>query len=175
MLFWRGRNDESTDGGEAFVAMSPPGAGPSSPAQVQSLQTAINGASPPHNPNHPTERVDPQNRTLLDMQRIRKSLERALEPYDGGPPDAMTDIYKMMHGVVSRMLAGIDPVQAMLVGVQTLIPSPMPMGGTQGIAAPQASAGPPPPANLLAGMQGPVPVSPGPGGAPGAPAGGPPG
>jgi hypothetical protein len=125
----------------------------------------------PNNPNTPNERMDPQNKTLVNLQRVHVALQRAIEPFDGGPQDATTDILHMFHGVIGRIMSGVDPKSAFMVGVQTLVPSPMPAAGTPGSAAPQASAGPTPPPSLLQGIQGPVPVSPGVSGGP--PMGGP--
>lgn len=136
------------------------------PGQGQNLKAAIAGQSGPINPNTPNERRDPRETELLNLNRIRRALERALEPLEGSAPSAASDVLHMMRGVISRMLAGIDPVQALMVGVQSLIPTPMPGGVSSGIAVPQVPAGPPPggvtppPMGMSPGFQGGGPVSP---------------
>jgi hypothetical protein len=145
---------------DRLAMMAPPGQALANPGQMQNLRSALGQTAPPNNPNTPNQRLDPQERRTLDMQRIHRALERAIEPYDGGPSDATTDIFHMFHGVVTRIMSGIDPMQAFMKGVQAIVPSPMPAAASQG-AVPQASAGPTPPPSLLQGMQGPVPVSPG--------------
>lgn len=132
------------------------------PGQGQNLRAAIASQSGPTNPNTPNERRDPRESELLNLNRIRRSLERALEPFESNAPSAASDVLHLMKGVISRMLAGIDPVQALMVGVQSLIPMPMSGGASPGMAVPQIPAGVPgPPMGMSPGFQGP-PVSPGP-------------
>lgn len=142
--------------------MAPPGQALSNPGQQQNLKAALGQMAGPPNPNTPSERVDPQNRTLINLQRIHTSLQKALDPSEGMPPDATADILHMFHGVIGRIMSGVEPRAAFMTGVQSIVPSPMPAAASPG-AAPQATAGPqaPAPPSLLAGMQGPVPVSPG--------------
>ena len=141
--------------------MAPPGV-QSPQGQGQNLKAAIASQSAPPNPNTPNERRDPRETELLNLNRVRRALERALEPYEGSAPTAAADILHMMHGVVGRMLAGIDPVQAFMVGAQSLIPVPMSGGAPPGMAGPQIPAGPPPsPMGMSPGFMGEGPVSPG--------------
>ena len=139
--------------------MAPPGI---QPGQSQNLKAAIASQSGPVNPNtpNPADRKDPRESELLNLNRIRRALERALEPYEGMPQTSASDVLHLFKGVVSRMLAGIDPVQALIVGVQSIVPGPMPGGGPTGMTVPPVPAGPAPPP--LPGMLGAGPGSPGP-------------
>ncbi len=150
--------------------MAPPGQALSNPGQMQNLKAALGQTAGPSNPNTPPERVDPQNRNLINLQRIHQALQKAIEPFEGAPTDATTDILHMMKGCIARIMSGVEPRAAFMVGVQSIVPAPMPAaspgvgmpppGSPPGMgapAAPQATAGP----SLLQGMQGPVPVSPG--------------
>jgi hypothetical protein len=67
----------------------------------------------------------------------------------------------MMKTFTARVIAGVDPVEAFVVGVKQIIPPPQQQGGAPGIAAPAATAGPPgmpapPPMGMQAPLQGPV-------------------
>lgn len=134
--------------------MAPPGM---QPGQGQNLRAAIASQSAPVNPNTPNERSDPRESELLNLNRIRRALERALEPYEATGPSPSADVLHMMHGVVSRMLAGVNPTEALMVGMQSIVPLPMQGGAVPGMAAPPAPAGQMPmPGGMPPGMGGPV-------------------
>jgi hypothetical protein len=116
----------------SFLAGMPPGSIP--PGAGQGLQAALaSSASAPVNPHTQNDRRDPHYTALEDMQRIRRALDKALEPHEGGPPDARSDVLRMMRGVVDRMLNGVDPAQALMVGVESIVPPPIGSAGGMGI------------------------------------------
>jgi len=131
------------------------------PKGGQNLKAAIAGQSAPANPATQNERRDPHYKSLEDLNRVRRALEMALEPYDEGPPDAKADVLHMMRGVIDRMLNGVSPTDALEVGIQTIVPLPMAGAGSAGLG------GAPPTAPGL-GMPG-MPMTPPQGGALGSP------
>lgn len=106
----------------------------------QNLQAAIAGQSAPANPNTQNERRDPHYKSLEDLNRIRRALEMALEPYEEGPPDPKADVMHMMRGVIDRIINGVSPVDALEAGIQSIVPSPLAGAGGLGSAVAPATA-----------------------------------
>jgi len=69
------------------------------------LLSALKAVSPPVNPGTDNVRVDNEMTTVLDYQRIRASIERALDSVDD---PFVTAALKAMHGATMQMLLGLD-------------------------------------------------------------------
>lgn len=124
------------------------------PQAASALQKGIASISPAANPGTPKVREDHNTSMLLDVQRIRISLERAMENEEDG---AMTTAYKAMHGAIMQRLLGMDGT-SVLTYLQQAASSTGGAGMMGGAPAPSPTPAP------AAAMQGPMPPQ---GGGPG--------
>lgn len=138
-----------------------------SPGQAQNLVGALRSQSAPGNPKtpNPDERRDPSEKRILDLQRIRRSLEIAMEPDHLADGDPLKALLSVMHGAITRLRDGVDTaavVQTMTIGIGQMAQqlSPQPMAGAAGLPGPAATAGPQPGAPPMGMPPQPGPVSP---------------
>ena len=103
------------------------------PSAAAQLQKGVASISPAPNPQTPKIRADQNMDAILDVQRIRISIERAMENEEDG---TMQQVYKAMHGAIMQRLLGMDghSVQAYLQqasgqpgGMMGGAPGPSPM------------------------------------------------
>jgi hypothetical protein len=99
-----------------------------------SLVSALAAVSPPPNPGTQNVRTDPEMTTILDYQRIRASVQRAL---DNAADPFITQALHAMHGTAMQLLLGMDG-QSVLQYLQHAV------GGSQASAAPPAPVAPAP-------------------------------
>lgn len=124
------------------------------------MMSALKGMAAPSNPATPDERKDPTETAFLNQNRIRRSLEKAID--DASETDPIVPIYKAFRAAMQRILTGIDPVMVAQTIVQSLTPPPPPMPGgimgspgmPQGMPGQAPTAGPPMPP--MGDMGGPV-------------------
>ena len=150
-----------------------------SPSAMSQLQQGLASQSAPPNPATAKDRTDPAESKLLDLQRIRRSIEVAKKNLDDAAPELL--MLSAMHGAASRMLTGgelSDAADALLEGVfplasaalkqrlQTMFSPPIGLGGGAAPGKPPGMLGAQPPA-----MAGSGPNLAPPGSQPGAPAG----
>jgi hypothetical protein len=77
-----------------------------SSSALSALKGSLAAQSAPPNPQTPHDRSDPSEALLLDLQRIRRSLEVAKEHLPEGDPREL--LIGAMHGAVSRLLSHIE-------------------------------------------------------------------
>lgn len=145
-------------------------AGLSKDAQA-GLKQSLAGQSAPPNPATPmpNDRKDPDESTLLDMQRVRRALDVAKENLD--PADPKQLLISSIHACFTRMLSHVELSDAVDVLLERLFPL-----SSQTLKARLQSMFTPisPPIGPAGGAQGATPNQGPPLGATGQPPGGPP-
>ena len=139
--------------------------------QLDSLKGNLAGQSAPPNPQTPTDRKDPSEATMLDLQRIRRATDVAVEHLTEGDPREL--LIGGINACMTRLLSSIELSDAVDVLLERLFPlsSPQLKQRLQAMFAPQIS----PPTGLGGGAQRPgLPsaANQGPSGATGQPPGG---
>lgn len=120
------------------------------PGQAQNLASALRSQSAPVNPKTPDQRVDPSEKRILDLQRIRRSLEIAIEPDHLDQSDPLFGFLSALHGAITRLRDGAEISVVVQSLSQSLAPqmqmSPTPIvPAAAGLSpGPAATAGPPP-------------------------------
>ncbi len=137
-----------------------PGATALKPGQAQNLVSALSAQAGPANPKTENERKDPREEQLLNLQRVRRSLEIFRDSLDDGDP--VGALIGNFHSAITRLRDGVKLETVMSSLLAAISPPPivaggmgMPPGGPPPPGAMPPTAGGPPP-----GM--PPPVSPGP-------------
>ena len=123
------------------------------PGMVGQLMAGLRSQSIP-NPQTPQVRKDQDMSALLDLQRIRRSVEISLEAGHIGDTDPL--IGHLLHaiaGAVKQLIAGSDGMAAVQFLQGAVAPPPAPSPGTPGVQ-PGPAISPPPAAP---GPQGPMP------------------
>lgn len=134
------------------MAGMPGAAQPLTPQTGNALLSALSSQAAPENAATKLDRIDPTETMFTNQNRIRRSLDKAIEDADAADP--LVAIFRIMRGAMKEILQGVKPetvAQTMLQGL-TGPPVAAPAMGMGGPMAPTAGAGIPMPA----------PVSPGP-------------
>lgn len=93
---------------------------------------ALKTQAPPSNPQTPADRKDPNEAALLDQNRIRRALDRAIENTPDGSPERM--FYSALRSAMQRLLEGVQlpiVVQQLLTSLGP--PQPIQPGMSTGI------------------------------------------
>jgi hypothetical protein len=117
--------------------------------QLDSLKGNLAGQSAPPNPQTPTDRKDPSEATMLDLQRIRRATDVAVEHLTEGDPREL--LIGGINACMTRLLSSIELSDAVDVLLERLFPlsSPQLKQRLQAMFAPQIS----PPTGLGGGAQ----------------------
>jgi hypothetical protein len=121
------------------------------PGAATALQKGIGAIMPPANPQTPKIRQDPSMERLIDQQRIRISVQRAMDNEEDG---AMQQVYAAMKGAIMQALLGMQGTEVLTYLQQASAPSGAMMGsgapGSPPQSAPAAAPMAPPPQGGMA-------------------------
>ncbi|GAC1407116.1 MAG: hypothetical protein NVSMB64_13580 [Candidatus Velthaea sp.] len=116
------------------------------PNQASQLQRLLAGNSAPANPKTPDDRTDPHHEYLISLQRIRATLNDAIDGHEATDPAAKA-ILVASRFAIEKLLAGIDgSATAMLMAAQLAKPvapqiaSQLEMQAMQSFSPPSAPA-----------------------------------
>jgi hypothetical protein len=141
------------------------------------LKAGLASQSAPPNPATDKDRSDPAEATLLDIQRVRRSLEVAKDHLPEGDPRVV--LFAGVHGAFSRLLSSVELSDAVDILLEQCFPlssphlkqklqamfTPPPVPGLGGGGAGMPGMPGKPPMGAAGPPTGPLPGPPGPPGA----------